>query len=104
MGTPTGIDPAWWITAFELPALAGLFWLIVRVRNDADAAVDALRTAIETAAGQLRDGLAAHKLEVAKSYASMQTLREVERRLTDHLLRIEAKLDAERAALRGAGE
>jgi hypothetical protein len=73
----------WWITAVELPALAGLFWLIWRARRELEAAVDGLR-----------EGLAAYKLEVAKSYASIAYLNDVERRLTNHLVRIENKLDA----------
>ena len=41
----------------------------------------------------LRESLAAYKLEVAKSYASIPYLKEVERQLTSHLVRIENKLD-----------
>jgi hypothetical protein len=44
----------------------------------------------------LRDNLAAYKLEVAKNYASITYLKEVERRLTGHLIRIEDKLDNHR--------
>ncbi len=84
---------AWWISAIEVPALAGLFWLIWRTRRDLDQAVAEAHRAHEAGNAELRDGLAAYKLEVAKSYASMSQLREVERRLTAHLLRIEAKLD-----------
>lgn len=105
MTNTSGLDVIWWITAIELPALAGLFWMIMHVRKDGERAVDALRDGIETTATQLREALAAYKLEVAKSYASLQMLREVERRLTDHLLRIEGKLDAGRAGQnRGAAE
>lgn len=43
---------------------------------------------------QLREGLHAFKLEVAKTYASQQDLRVIEDRLVEHLLRMEAKLDA----------
>lgn len=72
------LDFAWWLSAVELPALAGLFWLVQRQR---DMAVD------------LAAALAAYKLDVAQTYASISLLREVETRLTEHLLRIEAKLD-----------
>ncbi|MBP2301592.1 hypothetical protein [Azospirillum picis] len=78
-----GLDLAWWITAVELPAMTALFWLIVRARKDAESAFAALR-----------ENLAAYKLEVAKTYVSVATLRDVEQRLTDHLLRIETKLDS----------
>lgn len=84
----------WWITAVELPTLAGLFWFIWRIRRDGEEKLDHLRHQCHTGDAQLRETLAAYKLEVAKSYASIAYLKDVERRLTSHLLRIEAKLDA----------
>jgi hypothetical protein len=41
----------------------------------------------------LRGALADYKLDVAQNYASISLLKDVETRLTEHLLRIEAKLD-----------
>ena len=96
------LDSVWWITAVELPALAGLFWLSLRTRRDTEAAIDKVRTEVDERVSRLRDNLAAYKLEVAKSYASITYLKEVERRLTSHLLRIEDKLD--RAGSRKEGE
>ena len=93
------IDVAWWITAVELPALAGLFWLTLRLRRDSEDALETLRSRAEAAQAQVREDLAAYKLEVAKTYVSTDTLKDVETRLTDHLLRIERKL--ERAAPAG---
>ncbi len=87
------IDWVWWIGAVELPALAGLFWLIQRVRRDGEAEIDGIRRRVADAAERLRDGLAAYKLEVAQTYASITYLKDVESRLTEHLVRIEAKLD-----------
>ncbi len=87
------LDVVWWITAVELPVLGGLFWLITRVRHDADDALEALRTRADAAQTQVRESLAAYKLEVAKTYVSLATLKDVEKRLTDHLLRIEHKLE-----------
>ena len=82
-------DSLWWVTAVEIPVLAGLFLLFWRQRQEQAAGLDALKAE-----------LAAYKLEVAKSYASTQALKDVEVRLTAHLVRIERKLDgvtAERA-------
>ena len=76
------LDLAWWATAVELPALAGLFWLMQRGRAELDGAQD-----------RLREDLSAFKVEVARSYASTAALKDAERRLTEHLVRIEAKLD-----------
>lgn len=86
---PGVFDSLWWVTAVEIPVLAGLFLLFWRQRQEQAAAIDALKAE-----------LAAFKLEVAKSYASTQALKDVEVRLTAHLVRIERKLDgvtAERA-------
>lgn len=88
------LDLAWWITAVELPALGGLFVLIWRGRAEADDRMDEIDHKVEVAGSQLREALAAYKLEVAKTYATTGTLKDVERRLTEHLVRIEAKLDA----------
>ncbi len=88
------LNLAWWVTAVELPALGGLFVLIWRARSEADDRMDEIEHKVEVAGSQLREALAAYKLEVAKTYATTGTLRDVERRLTEHLVRIEAKLDA----------
>ncbi|MGE5503265.1 MAG: hypothetical protein ACM31L_02470 [Actinomycetota bacterium] len=88
------IDLMWWITAVELPSLGALFWLIWRTRSEADTRLDAIDRQISAGLGQSREQLAAYKLEVAKSYATTGYLKDVERRLTEHLVRIEAKLDA----------
>lgn len=96
------LDLIWWITAVELPALGGLYWLAWRNRRDADVALDVLRRHADASLGALRDGLAAYKLEVATSYVSIPYLREVEARLTDHLVRIETKLDRSTGLMGGA--
>lgn len=92
-------DVMWWVSAVELPALAGLFWMVWSGLREADAAVDAARRSAEQGLAQASEALAAFKLEVAKSYASTTAVKDVEKRLTQHLLRIETKLD-QRAAQR----
>jgi len=87
-------DPIWWITAVELPALAGLFVLIWRARRDAQDALDHVTRRLDIADSGTRDQLAAFKVEVATTYASIPALRESEGRLTAHLVRIEKKLDS----------
>ncbi len=93
MQDPWTLNVIWWITAVEIPALAGLFWLGWRNHRDAGDAIGDAKHEFETGLRYLRDNLAAYKLEVAKSYASIPYLKEVERRLTSHLVRIENKLD-----------
>ncbi len=87
------LNVIWWITAVEIPALAGLFWLSWRNRRDTEETIDDARHEFETGLSHLREALGAFKLEVAKSYVSISHLKEVERRLTAHLVRIENKLD-----------
>lgn len=82
-----------YITAVELPLLGGMFWFFWRSRRDGDTAFDDHRQRIDRAIAHIRDRIAADKLDVAKNYASAEALKDVERRLTGHLLRIEAKLD-----------
>lgn len=86
-------DLLWWVTVIELPALAGLFAMIWHNRWQANAALDHVHNLLERRSEQLRDALGAFKLEVAKTYASQNDLRQVEARIVEHLLRIEAKLD-----------
>ncbi len=90
-------DFAWWLTAVQVPVLAGLFRLVQQARARSDVAERGFNDRL---AG-IRDDLAAYKLEVARTYASLVHLKEVETRLTEHLLRIEAKLDQAHGAIRG---
>jgi hypothetical protein len=62
----------WWISVVELPALVALFALVWTLTRE----------------------LSAFGLDVARTYAPAAQVRELELRLTAHLLRIEAKLDA----------
>jgi hypothetical protein len=94
-------DLVWWVTVVDLPAMAGLFALLWRTRQEGQAARNHLRSLLDKRNSQLRDALHAFKLEVAKTYASQGDLRALESRLVNHLLRIEAKLDS--TALKTAG-
>ncbi len=83
----------WWITVVELPVFSALFWFILKNKQDNDAAIDALQDMLERRTSQMREGLMAFKLEVAKSYASVGDVKDLENRIVAHLLRIESKLD-----------
>jgi len=83
----------WWITAVDLPVLSTLFWLNFRYRAEAEAAIEKLQDNLEVRVAQLRGALSAFKLEVAKSYASVTDMKDLENRIVSHLVRIEAKLD-----------
>jgi hypothetical protein len=93
-------DLRWWITAVELPVLGAMAMMIWRARQEADHRIDELEHRVDVGMGQSREALAAYKLEVAKSYATTGYLKDVEQRLTEHLVRIEAKLDGVQASAR----
>lgn len=86
-------DLAWWITVVDLPALGSLFWMIWKTRREGEESLKHLRDVIESRNAQMREALSAFKLEVAKSYAAVSDLKDLESRLVGHLLRIESKLD-----------
>lgn len=83
----------WWITVIDLPAMGGLFWMIWKTRKENDIAIQHMRDVIDARNAQLREALSAFKLEVAKNYAAIADLKDLERRLVAHLLRIESELD-----------
>jgi hypothetical protein len=86
-------DIIWWLTAIDLPALSGISAFIWRTRRDCDMSLRRLREIVDARGAQMREALSAFKLEVAKNYASITDMKELEMRLVSHLLRIEAKLD-----------
>ncbi len=67
-----------WVTLIELPVFIAIFKMLLRERFE-------LQT--------IKDALADFKLHVARNYVSVTYLKDVENRLTNHLLRIEQKLD-----------
>jgi hypothetical protein len=85
-------DMMWWLSAVELPALGGLFWLTQHQRDRQDQIIQQLQAEHRAALASTRAALSDFKLDVAQRYASIGTLKDVETRLTEHLLRIEAKL------------
>ncbi len=86
-------DLLWWITVVDMPAMAGLLWMVLRLRSDTERHVDQMQRTLDVRCNQLREALHGFKLEVAKTYASQKDLRALELRLVEHLLRIEKKLD-----------
>lgn len=87
-------DLAWWISVVEIPLVSALFWLWHATRSELEAKLTALQSQLEARSAQLRDALASHRLEVARHYAQVSDVRDLEQRLVGHLFRIEAKLDA----------
>ena len=76
------LDFEFWVRAFELPALAGLLWLVLQHRAWTDRELRAVR-----------EELSAYKVHVASTYVPNDHLRVMEERLLDRLAAIERKLD-----------
>jgi hypothetical protein len=82
----------WWITAIEIPAFGCLFWMMQQGRREAERALLKVYREIQANLNIVLENLAQSKLEVARLYATIADLKDVEKRLTDHLLRLEARL------------
>lgn len=89
----TQIDPSWWITAVEAPILGALFYMLHGLRKDLHDRIDRGSERESDALHRTRDDLAEFKLEVARTYVPLSLIRDVDRRLSQHLLRIEQKLE-----------
>jgi hypothetical protein len=87
------LNLSWWIQVIELPVLTGLFLWIIKLKSQIDLSLEKLRGAFSQTLDRIQKELSDYKLEVARTYASMSYLKDVEDRLTNHLLRIEKKLE-----------
>ena len=97
---PIQIDPLWWVTAVEIPVVIALFWMIHGLRHDVQARIERGDARDSEAVARTRDELAEFRIEVARTYVPLSLIRDVDRRLSEHLLRIEHKLEqVQRSAL-----
>jgi len=89
---PTDPTPFWWINAAQAPVMGALYWLLHGIKRDLDRRIDRGDLRQHDGLSRTRDELAAFKLEVARTYVPLSLIRDVDRRLTEQLLRIETKL------------
>jgi hypothetical protein len=82
----------WWTTAIEAPVLGCMFWLIHHGRRESERALLRIYREIQGNLNMVLDNLAQSKLEIARFYATVTDLKDVEQRLTDHLLRLETRM------------
>ncbi|MGH6942799.1 MAG: hypothetical protein ACREH6_01075 [Geminicoccaceae bacterium] len=92
MSESSTISWVWWITAVEVPVLGCLFWLIHQGRREAEHTLLKLYREIQSNLNMVLENLALSKLEGARLYATIADLKDVEKRLTDHLLRLESRV------------
>lgn len=71
-----------WVIMIEIPAFAAMLRMLIKHKQQCEQEI-----------GNCRDALSEFKLHVARNYVSVNYLKDVENRLTNHLLRIEKKLD-----------
>lgn len=90
---PIQIDPTWWITAVEAPIVAALFWMIHGLRKDLHDRIERGDQRDSDALTRTREDLAQFKIEVARTYVPLSLIRDLDRRINDHLLRIEEKIE-----------
>ncbi len=90
---PIQIEPLWWITAVEAPVVAALFWMIHGLRTDMQQRFERGDQRETDALTRTRDELAQFKIEVARTYVPLSLIRDLDRRISDHLVRIEEKLE-----------
>ena len=93
MNEPSTLSWIWWISAVELPVVGCLFWLIHHGRREAERALLKVYREIQGNLSIVLDNLAQSQLEVARLYATIADLKDVEKRLTDHLVRVETRLN-----------
>jgi hypothetical protein len=88
-------DPGflWWIMIVEAPIVISLYWILHTIKRDLDQPGSRADSSLADALSRTRDDLAGFKLEVARIYVPLSLIRDVDRRLTEHLLRIEEKLE-----------
>lgn len=82
-----------WVTMIEVPLFLCLFRMISRSRTRFEEDIVDIKGTQEQKISQCREGLSDFKIYVARNYVSNTYLKDVENRLTEHLLRIEKKLD-----------
>lgn len=90
---PIQIEPTWWITAVEAPIVAALFWMIHGLRKDLHERIERGDQRDSDALTRTREELAQFKIEVARTYVPLSLIRDLDRRISDHLIRIEEKIE-----------
>ena len=87
------IPPGLVVMAIQTKLLCVLFWMLHGIRRELDNRIERGDLRSTDGLSRTRDELAAFKLEVARTYVPLSLMRGVDQRITDHLLRIEAKLE-----------
>ncbi|MBM3589281.1 MAG: hypothetical protein FJX33_16110 [Alphaproteobacteria bacterium] len=87
------IDPNWRFTAIEAPVVAALFLMLHCLRRELHARIQRGDDRDWDALTRTREDLAQFKLEVARTYDPLSLIRDLDRRSSGHLIRIEENLE-----------
>ncbi len=87
-----GINLSWWISVVEIPLFIATFWLLKNNILSLEKSLKDVEAKSKKDVISLIENLAAFRVDVAMNYASISCLKDVENRLTAHLLRIEEKI------------
>ena len=82
-----------WVTMIEVPLFLCLFRMMSKNRTRFEEEIMEIKSSYEHKISDCREMLSDFKIYVARNYVSTTYLKDVENRLTEHLLRIEKKLD-----------
>lgn len=82
-----------WVTMIEVPLFLGLFRMISKNRSRLEDDISEIKGTQEQKLSGCREALSDFKIHVARNYVSINYLKDVENRQTEHLLRIEKKID-----------
>ena len=86
------INLSWWISVVEIPLFMGGFWILKNNIYLLENYIKDIEAKSKKDVINLIESLASFRVDVAVNYASISCLKDVENRLTAHLLRIEEKI------------
>lgn len=81
------------LSGIDIPMIATGIWMLVKYYKEHEAKLSELDQTIRALKSEYDRDLMDYKLEVADTYARFAVVREIEKRVVSHLLRIESKLD-----------
>lgn len=88
------VDLSWWISVVEIPVFAGLFYIVRNNMSYLEKCIKKNEEQSKKDVISMIQNISSFRVDVAMNYASISYLKDVEQRLTAHLLRIEEKLSA----------
>lgn len=90
---PDDLSPALVLALVQSPVAVWLFWTLHGIRRELDRRIETGDMRNGDVLSRTRDDVAAFKLEVARTYVPLSLIREMDRRVTEQLARIEKKID-----------